>query len=80
MRIKSKGKSVWLKWVKFATLIGNVNMIVLLTLVYWIMVPLTALPFKLGPDRMQFKSPNGIGWTRRKEIHDMTTPLRNQGD
>jgi hypothetical protein len=44
---------LWSLWIKFTMLIGTVQMIVFLTLVYWLTVPLIGLPLRLFKDPLK---------------------------
>ena len=76
MRILSK---VWLRWLRFAEIIGNVQMIILLFLLYWTMLAIVAIPFKLLSDPLSLKSPRKGGWVRRPPIPKVLESMRKQG-
>ena len=62
-----------------AEIIGNVQMIVILTTIYWTMLLIIAVPFKLFSDPLAFKSNKPIEWHQRaEEKHDLES-LRRQG-
>lgn len=62
-----------------AEIIGNVQMIVILTTIYWTMLLIIAVPFKLFSDPLSLKSNKPIEWHQRaEEKHDLES-LRRQG-
>ena len=71
--------AIWRGWLRFAIIFGNVQMIVALTLVYWIMVALVALPFKLFADPMSLRRPRRPVWVQRIVDEDLAQSMRRQG-
>ena len=71
--------AVWRGWLRFAIIFGNVQMIVVLTLVYWIMVAMVALPFKLLADPMSLRRPRHPVWTQRIVDEDLPNSMHRQG-
>ena len=53
-------------WLAFAHLIGTVQMVVLLTVVYWVFIPLMYVPFGLMSDPLRLRRPRGSGWRERE--------------
>ncbi len=72
-------KNIWKRWMKLAEVIGNFQMILLLSLVYWLILALTALPFKLRSDPLGFRRRNRISWTKRPPAGDIMEFMRRQG-
>lgn len=58
-------KKLWKRWLKVAQFIGNVQMIVLLSVVYWLMVTFLALPMKLFSDPLKMRKPGRSNWVER---------------
>jgi len=52
-------------WLKFAEILGNIQMVLVLSIVYWVMVLILALPLKLLRDPLTLKSPRTGGWVKR---------------
>tara|TARA_A100001037_G_scaffold248427_1_gene230756 strand:- start:3795 stop:4025 length:231 start_codon:yes stop_codon:yes gene_type:complete len=53
--MSTKLVDLWFLWLKFTMLIGTVQMIVFLTLVYWLAVPLIGMPLRLFKDPLKSK-------------------------
>ena len=72
-------KRFWAAWVKIAEIIGNAQMIVILTAIYWTMLLIVAVPFKLFSDPLLLKPNKKIEWHKRPvQKHDLES-LRRQG-
>ena len=76
MRILGKA---WRRWLKVAELMGNVQMIVLLTLIYWTFVLPLALPFKLFVDPLALKRTGRPRWISRDRISSILESMHRQG-
>ena len=59
------GKRAWARWLRFAEIVGTVQMVIILTLVYWTIVAAMAIPFKILADPLGFKRPSG--WKPRHQ-------------
>ena len=70
---------VWKRWLKFAEIIGNIQMIVFLTLMYWTMVLLIAVPFKVFSDPLSLRKFGHARWKTREPISDVLESMRRQG-
>jgi len=70
---------LWRGWLKFATVVGNVQMIVLLSLVYWVMVTMVALPLRLFTDPLGLKKAPRGNWLKRPPVSDTFTAMKKQG-
>ena len=57
----------WKKWITFATVIGNFQMIFILTVVYWVLLPITALPVKIFSDPLTLKRKRDHKWFKRED-------------
>ena len=65
-------------WLKFAEIIGNVQLFILLSLVYWALLPLIAVPFKLLADPLALKRfPSGL-WVSRLPSPQTLESMRKQ--
>ena len=58
---------------------GNVQMILVLSIVYWVLVLPFALPFRLLRDPLALKSPRRGGWLKRSPATDILESMRKQG-
>ena len=56
-------------WLAFAHLLGTVQMVVLLTVVYWVFIPLMYVPFGLISDPLRLRRSAG-SWWREREVPD----------
>ena len=58
------------RWLAFAHLIGTVQMVVMLTVVYWVFIPLMYIPFGLISDPLRLRRSAGSGWREREIPND----------
>ena len=65
-------------WLAFAHLIGTVQMVVLLTVVYWVFIPLMYIPFGLIADPLRLRRSKASGWREREGSADVMESLRRQ--
>ncbi len=72
-------KVAWHGWIKFAHVIGNIQMILLLTILYWIGITLMAIPMKLLSDPLSLKKPIVPKWTDRRNDGDLIDSMKRQG-
>ena len=49
-------RKIWGRWIKIAEIIGTVQMIVILSIIYWVFMPLMAIPFKLRADPLALRN------------------------
>ena len=71
--------TAWRYWLKFAETLGNIQMVVLLTIIYWTGFLVLAIPFKLLSDPLSLKRPGGSRWIDRTPIADVLESMRKQG-
>ena len=72
-------KNIWKIWIKTAEIIGNIQMAMILTLIYWTMMLAIALPFKLFSDPLSLKKGRTTKWiTRDNQVNDLES-MRRQG-
>ena len=64
---------------RFAEIFGNFQMILMLTVLYWTIVFLIALPFKLLADPLSLRKNRGPSWTDRLPDSDVMASMRRQG-
>ena len=58
-------RRIWSGWLRFVTVLGTVQMVVLLTIAYWLFVPLMFIPFGLIADPLRSRPPRGPRWVKR---------------
>jgi hypothetical protein len=73
-------KTVWKGWLVFAEKLGTVQMIILLTLLYLILVVFMAIPFKFFADPLHLRDRWRLrsGWQAHPGIDDPPTFLTLQ--
>ena len=69
---------IWKGWIRFAEIIGTIQMTILLSIVYWILMPFVAIPFRFLSDPLALKAPNRSHWVKREPISDMFEAMKNQ--
>jgi hypothetical protein len=57
-------------WLWFVVLLGTVQMMILLFVVYWLLIPFFAIPFKILSDPFDFRATGKIDWTPREPVED----------
>ncbi len=68
----------WRGWIRLGEKLGNLQIILLLSLAYWTIGLLSAIPIKLFSDRLSLKK-NSEGWKTHKSPTDIFTSMRKQG-
>lgn len=69
---------VWRGWIRLGEKLGNLQIILLLSLAYWTIGLLSAIPIKLFSDRLSLKK-NPEGWKTHRSPTDIFTSMRKQG-
>ena len=70
---------LWSKWLNFANIIGNINMTILLSLIYFLLLAPMAIVFKLGSDPLRLKKPEIITWMVPQDFfNDVDNSMKNQ--
>ncbi len=75
--LKNLGR-LWGRWIKIATFIGNIQMAVLLSVIYFTMVAVTAIPMRILSDPLALRR-SGQGWTKRDQSLGSVEEMRKQG-
>ena len=76
MRLLSK---VWGRWLKLANIIGTIQMIVILSIIYWSFLAIIAIPFKMLADPLSFRAANRARWIDRHHETVSLESMRKQG-
>ena len=76
--LKSLGR-LWRGWLRLAEIIGNFNLGLLLSIIYWTFFTLIAIPFKLLADPLRFRPKNRSGWTLHSPPTDILEEMKRQG-
>ena len=71
-------KTAWRGWLRFAEVLGTFQMMVILTLTYWIMVPVIAVPFKLLADPLMMRNPGQARWIMRSSGSPTLDEMKQQ--
>ena len=77
--VKRVLSAVWRGWLKLAAILGNIQMAVLLTIIYWTILALVAIPFKLLSDPLALRRSRNFGWLQRRKPEDYPQWMRKQG-
>ena len=72
-------KKAWQRWLRVAEFLGNVQLTIFLTLMYWIMFPFWALPYRLFSDRLALRDQSRSRWIKRTPGADWLDSMRKQG-
>ena len=72
-------KTAWHGWLKFAQILGTVQMVIILTVVSWVVPAIMALPFKLFSDPLAIKGPDRVRWIKREPAREMWAEMQKQG-
>lgn len=70
---------IWKNWLKLAEMLGNLQMILLLTIIYWFMLSFIAIPFKVLSDPLQIRKPNRVKWIIREQNSNDADWIYRQG-
>lgn len=73
---RSLRRRVWNHWLKFAEIVGTIQMVIILTLLYWTVLALTAIPFRVFADPLGLKRPQG--WVQCGEEGSDLDSMKNQ--
>ena len=72
------GRRLWTRWLMFADIVGTVNMIIILSLIYILFVMLLAVPFKLIADPLRMRRSRPVQWVRKVPMATNLESMRNQ--
>ena len=68
----------WRRWLRFAEILGTIQMTVILSLIYWVMLPIIAVPFKLFADPLTLRSKARAGWVERHSGSQTLDEMKKQ--
>lgn len=72
-------KKVWPAWLKFAEKLGTIQMMIILTAVYWIFISIMAIPFKLFADPLMLKRHSKFNWQSKSyRSENIFESMKNQ--
>ncbi len=75
----SIAKKLWTGWLAFARMIGTIQMLAIVTLVYFTLILPVAIPFKLMADPLRLKRRRGSQWQLRIGSEETLESMRRQG-
>ena len=67
------------RWLRFAEILGNIQITVLLSLIYWTIFMLSAVPYKVFNDRLSLRAARCVRWIQRVPGADWLDSMRKQG-
>ena len=70
---------IWTRWIRIAELLGTLQILVVLSIVYWTLFMIVAIPFKILCDPLSIKSNRRIQWETRQYEPEILTSMRLQG-
>jgi hypothetical protein len=71
--------ALWRRWLKLAEIFGNVQMIVILSLLYWTLFLFIALPFKILAKPLTPRRREDVRWIIRDPESNPARSMRDQG-
>ena len=78
--IKRYGGVAWRKWVAFAQILGTINLTILLTIIYWTLLLVIAVPYKVLADPLELRKRNREPvWHQRSLMDDLADTMTRQG-
>ena len=71
-------RRAWNGWMKFAEIMGTVNLVIILSILYWTMVMVVAIPFRIASDPLRIKTSKDHGWVVRESFNTDLESMKNQ--
>ena len=71
--------SAWRKWLRFAEILGNIQITIFLSLFYLVVIPFWAIPYKSFSDRLALRDARRARWIQRTPGTDWLDSMRKQG-
>ena len=71
-------RKAWNKWMRFAEIIGTVQMVIILTIMYWVLLSVMAIPFKIFSDPLSLRRSHKVGWVERPPGDSDLNAMKNQ--
>lgn len=75
-------KSIWNVWMKFVVIFGNIQMTLIVSVVYWVVLPFTGVIAALVSDPLERRLRHKSTWIKRSTCDrhpDSLDELRRQG-
>ena len=71
-------KKLWRGWLRFAEILGTVQMIVILTIIYWLLLSIMAVPFKFLSDPLAQRGRTQERWVLRSPGSNTLEGMKKQ--
>ena len=71
-------RKAWNRWLKFAEIVGTIQMVIVLSLVYWLILMPMAIPFRLLADPLALRRCQRIRWVQRRPTGDILEAMKKQ--
>ena len=71
-------KKVGQKWLKFAHIVANIQIVLALTLIYWLLLAPMAVVLKLVSDPLTLRQPRRPEWKLRRSSPSTLEGMRKQ--
>ena len=71
-------KKIFYIWQRFAQFLGNVQMILLLSILYWTVVTLIAIPYKILSNPLSISKGDRTLWNPRTPVENVLESMRKQ--
>lgn len=71
-------RKAWRGWLRVAEILGDVQMTIIISLVYWTLVMITAVFLKLLSDPLALRLSHRNLWVRRNDEADILESMRRQ--
>lgn len=69
----------WRRWLRIAEVLGNIQLTIFLSLIYWTFLMVIAVPFKLLADPLTIRHSRNRGWIQRHPPADIFESMKKQG-
>ena len=69
---------IWNRWLKIAEIFGTIQMMIILSVVYWLLLPLVAIPFRLVSDPLSLRDPSLSRWVKRRAPSNIFESMKKQ--
>ena len=71
-------RKAWQRWLKFAEIVGTIQMVIALSIIYWVFLPFIAVPFKLKSDSLALHRSRRNHWIDRDVPADVLDSMKKQ--
>ena len=75
---KRFARRLWELWMKFAEKLGTFQMMLLLSIVYWSIMLIMAIPLKIFSDPLKIKRSNNSNWSKVDTEANILESMKNQ--